>query len=298
MIVITLTECPPALRGDLTKWLQEINTGVYVGQVSARVRDEIWKRVKDCAKSGRATMVFSANTEQRLDFRVHNTIWEPINFDGLKLMLRPSPARVKKLSDLRMGFSNTAKMRKAKEMSRRTRASKPLPGRYVIVHVETTGLSPAEHEIIKIGAILVHDRQIEAKFHSAVKAKAKIPQPFAVLTGLSDEVLHEEGRELVEVLSEFLAFAGNLPVISHNADFDYGFLRAACEICSLPLFSNQCIDTLALARRLLDDLDDYNLTTILNHFGIEGSQTHLSAEGCLATKLVYEKLIEMRHPGD
>ena len=38
MIVITLTDCPPALRGDLTKWLQEINTGVYVGQVSARVR--------------------------------------------------------------------------------------------------------------------------------------------------------------------------------------------------------------------------------------------------------------------
>lgn len=40
MIVITLANCPPALRGDLTKWLQEISTGVYVGQVSARVRDE------------------------------------------------------------------------------------------------------------------------------------------------------------------------------------------------------------------------------------------------------------------
>ena len=34
MIVITLTDCPLGLRGDLTKWLQEINTGVYVGQVS------------------------------------------------------------------------------------------------------------------------------------------------------------------------------------------------------------------------------------------------------------------------
>lgn len=31
MVVIVLEKCPIALRGDLTKWLQEINAGVYVG---------------------------------------------------------------------------------------------------------------------------------------------------------------------------------------------------------------------------------------------------------------------------
>ena len=87
MIVITLTDCPLGLRGDLTKWLQEINTGVYVGQVSARVREQLWTRIIENAKNGRATMVFNAQNEQRLDFCVHNTIWEPIDFDGLKLML-------------------------------------------------------------------------------------------------------------------------------------------------------------------------------------------------------------------
>ena len=39
MVVVTLTDCPPKLRGDLTKWLMEINTGVYVGKVSARIRE-------------------------------------------------------------------------------------------------------------------------------------------------------------------------------------------------------------------------------------------------------------------
>lgn len=298
MIVITLTDCPPALRGDLTKWLQEINTGVYVGQVSARVRDEIWKRVKESAKSGRATMVFSINNEQRMDFRVHNTSWEPIDFDGLKLMLRPSPARVKRLSELRMGFSNAARMRKIKQMSRRKRGGKPLPERYIVVDVETTGLSAAEHEIIEIGAILVNDRQIEAKFHSLVKAMAKIPQSVATLTGLSDEILQREGRELAEVLTEFLMFAGDLPVISHNADFDYGFLRAACEICGLPLFSNPCIDTLALARRVVANMKNYKLATLLNHFGIEASGVHRSTDDCLSTKHLYEKLIEIRQSGN
>ena len=73
MVVITLTDCPPALRGDLTKWLFEINVGVYVGQVSARVRDELWKRIIDNVKVGRVTMVYQTNNEQRIGFRVHNS---------------------------------------------------------------------------------------------------------------------------------------------------------------------------------------------------------------------------------
>lgn len=45
MIVVTVTDCPPRLRGDLSKWLLEINTGVYVGQLNPRVREELWKRI-------------------------------------------------------------------------------------------------------------------------------------------------------------------------------------------------------------------------------------------------------------
>ncbi|MCL2137469.1 MAG: type I-E CRISPR-associated endoribonuclease Cas2e [Coriobacteriia bacterium] len=114
MIVITVSDCPIALRGDLTKWLFEINTGVYVGRVSARVRENIWDRVKDSIKQGRATMVYSAQNEQGMNFRVHNCEWEPIDFDGVKLMLRPSSARVKKLGALRLGFSNASRRRKWK----------------------------------------------------------------------------------------------------------------------------------------------------------------------------------------
>lgn len=56
MIVVTLTDCPPRLRGDLSKWLLEINTGVYVGQLNKRVREELWKRICDNLPRGRATM--------------------------------------------------------------------------------------------------------------------------------------------------------------------------------------------------------------------------------------------------
>lgn len=45
MIVITLSKVPMSLRGDLTKWCQEVQTGVYVGNFSARIRDLLWERI-------------------------------------------------------------------------------------------------------------------------------------------------------------------------------------------------------------------------------------------------------------
>jgi CRISPR-associated protein Cas2 len=107
-----------SLRGDLTKWLLEINAGVFVGQVNKRVREHLWERVIKFAKNGRATMVYSANNEQRLDFKTHGNVWKPIDFDGIKLMMRPNPSHLEKASGARLGFSNASKRRTAKRMSK------------------------------------------------------------------------------------------------------------------------------------------------------------------------------------
>jgi CRISPR-associated protein Cas2 len=294
MIVIILSNCPPALRGDLTKWLQEVNTGVYVGQVSARVRDELWKRVQGNVKSGRATMVFNTNNEQRMDFRVHNTSWEPIDFDGLKLMLRPSPARIQKLSEKRLGFSKAARARKGKQISRRKRKSSASFDSYVVVDLETTGVSFTEDEIIEIGAILVKDKQIEASYSALIKPNKKLPASIQSLTGISNEMLDVEGRVLSEVIPEFLTFVEDLPIVSHNVNFDYGFLRLACQNLNLPLLSNRSIDTLSLARRLLDDVRDFKLQTLVEYFNIETDTKHRSLADCISTHMVYEKLIEIQ----
>jgi CRISPR-associated protein Cas2 len=90
MIVIVVAACPVGLRGHLTRWLLEISAGVFVGKVSARVRDLLWTRTVDMAKSGRAIMVYSADNEQGLDFKVHKHDWIPINVEGVTLMLRPN----------------------------------------------------------------------------------------------------------------------------------------------------------------------------------------------------------------
>lgn len=68
----------------------EIAPGVFVGHLSARVRDQLWARVTDLAGNGRALMVHSVRGEQRLAFKVHNHDWMPTDFDGHILMMRPN----------------------------------------------------------------------------------------------------------------------------------------------------------------------------------------------------------------
>ncbi|MGC0141570.1 type I-E CRISPR-associated endoribonuclease Cas2e [Pseudactinotalea sp. Z1732] len=89
MTVVVLTAVPAGLRGVLTRWLLEIAPGVFVGHVSRRVREHLWDRIVDGVGRGRALMVFQQRSEQRLGFWVHGHDWEPIDFEGLSLMLRP-----------------------------------------------------------------------------------------------------------------------------------------------------------------------------------------------------------------
>lgn len=89
-MVLVLTAAPAGLRGDLTKWLFEISPGVFVGNPSRRIRDSLWEKTKEHVASGRAILVYSSNNEQRLKFDVHQHSWEPVDFEGLTLMRRPT----------------------------------------------------------------------------------------------------------------------------------------------------------------------------------------------------------------
>lgn len=245
MIVVVLEKCPLALRGDLTKWLQEISLGVYVGRVSARVRDELWSRIcKEC-KTGRATMVFSARNEQHLNYRVHNTAWEPIDFDGIKLMMRPSPSRMKALGTKRVGWSYAAMRSKTRRGS--VAAETDEPREYVVLDVETTGLDPDKDAIIEIAAIKVEQGVEAGRLHELIRYDKGIPKKVVELTGITDEMLAEKGIELERAVSGLLSFVGSRIVVAHNASFDTGFVQAACEECDLDDFDNECIDKIGRA---------------------------------------------------
>lgn len=294
MVVVSLTDCPPKVRGDMTKWLFEINTGVYVGKVSARVREELWERICKALSRGKATMVYNADNEQGLEFKVHNTTWVPVDFDGVKLMLRPAVCdksdSCNKFGKAEHGFSKAAEYAKL----RRIRSAKQRQaGGYVVVDVETDGLSFRENNIIEIAAVHVADRKIVRRFEALINTGKTLPQNIQKLTGITPEMLEEEGVELCEAIRQFADFIGGRALVFHNAEFDMGFLEAACRKCGAAEFKSPYKDTLVLAKRKLDEVENYKLNTLAQYFGAELRQKHRALNDCELTFFVYEKLNEM-----
>ena len=91
MIVMILESVPPSLRGELTRWLVEPHTGVFIGHVNAMVRDRLWKKCRDAKRAGGVIQAWSTNTEQRFQIRMAGTTKrDVVDFDGLKLIRVPS----------------------------------------------------------------------------------------------------------------------------------------------------------------------------------------------------------------
>lgn len=90
MVVIILERSNPRLRGELTRWLIEPHTGVYVGHVNAMVRDRLWERCcRECQEGG-VVQLWNTNNEQRFQMRMYGfTTRRIVDFEGLQLIEIP-----------------------------------------------------------------------------------------------------------------------------------------------------------------------------------------------------------------
>lgn len=90
MTVMILERVPASLRGELSRWLLEPKTGVFVGRIPASVRQRLWQRACQGAAGGACLLVYAADTEQgfRIDFwgRTSRAVED---FDGLQLIRIP-----------------------------------------------------------------------------------------------------------------------------------------------------------------------------------------------------------------
>jgi len=90
MVVLILERVTPSLRGELTRWLIQPKTGVFVGRIPARVRDLLWERVGRSLRKGAATMIHSDDTEQGFSVRVLGDPSKVVtDFEGLFLPRTP-----------------------------------------------------------------------------------------------------------------------------------------------------------------------------------------------------------------
>lgn len=90
MIVIVVERATPGLRGQLTRWMLEVHAGVFVGTLTARVRDKLWALVRARNKKGGSVLVYRAQNEQGFLVETHgDTDRSILDIEGLQLVRRP-----------------------------------------------------------------------------------------------------------------------------------------------------------------------------------------------------------------
>lgn len=162
-----------------------------------------------------------------------------------------------------------------------------LPERFVVLDLETTGLDPTRHEIIEIGAIRVNrDSNSHDTYQSLIKPSKKVPKKITELTGINQAMLDADGVPLETALREFLVFAGDLHLVSFNAEFDMAFLRNASAKHSISI-NNSISCALKMARRAWPGRRSYRLADLAKDGNLSSDGTHRALGDCQRALIVY-----------
>ena len=177
------------------------------------------------------------------------------------------------------------------------------PDDYCVVDIETTGLSAKWDSIIEIGAIRYSGEKEISRFQTLVQPPILIYEDddnegkyvtdfIEELTGITNEMLETAPctKDAVTAFSEFL---GSSIILGYNVNFDVNFLYDAyVKYLDQPL-SNDFVDIMRMAKRLLPDLPHHRLKDILAYFELVNNKEHRTLTDCEATQNCYIKLHEM-----
>lgn len=163
---------------------------------------------------------------------------------------------------------------------------------FCVVDLETTG-GAADDRITEIGAVRVCGGEVTGEFQTLVNPAVGIPALISVLTGITDSMVASAPR-LNEALPAFLEFARGCVWVAHNARFDVGFLRRACQQLGYAWPSPDVVDTVGLARGVLlrDEVPNVKLSTLARHFRAPEEPNHRALTDARATVHVLHALLE------
>ncbi len=168
---------------------------------------------------------------------------------------------------------------------------------FVILDLETSGAALSTGAgITEIGAVKVRGGEIIGEFQTFVNPQHGLSDFITSLTGITDDML-ADAPKIKSVLPDFFEFLGShkeTVLVAHNAPFDLGFLKAAATKHKYPWPQYPVIDTVRIARSVLDrdEVPNCKLSTLATFFGATTSPTHRALDDARATVDVLHGIFE------
>ena len=164
-------------------------------------------------------------------------------------------------------------------------------GEYVAFDLETTGLSSLHDTIIEIGAAIMKGNEVLSTFQTFVAPHRPLQPKIVDLTGINDQMLAGQ-PDISEAMPKFLEYVGSRPLCAHNADFDIGFVTAACEKLGLP-FHPTYVDTLILAQNLMPELGKYKLNIVADALSLPDFNHHRASDDAITCGYLLMRFFKM-----
>jgi len=159
---------------------------------------------------------------------------------------------------------------------------------FVVVDIETTGISPTACMITEIGALKIVNDEVVDRFSELINPQARVSEEITRITGLTNAMLDNQPT-IEEIMPKFMAFNEGLPLLGHNVLFDYSFLKYHSQKLGFE-FERKGMDTLKLAAYYLPDLKSKSLAALIDYFDINREMAHRAFHDAKATYEVYRFL--------
>lgn len=157
-----------------------------------------------------------------------------------------------------------------------------IPNNCVVIDIETTGFSPEYDEIIEVAALRIENSIPTESFASLIRPKRRIPDAVVAKTGITDEMV-SDAPSIEDVLPGYIDFIGSAVLVGHNVGFDINFLYDNAQRVGLGPVSNDHVNTMRLATRLLPDLKERKLDALAEALGVTATNRHRALGDCQTT---------------
>lgn len=160
-----------------------------------------------------------------------------------------------------------------------------------ITDTETTGFKPPGARVIELATVSLRRGEVVDRFETFIDPGVFVPSRITEITGITTPMLRGAPKPPV-ALKRWLDYMGGTGhFVAHNANFDWNFLKAECDMAGLAWPFGRSFCTVQLARHCLPRLRSHKLEELIAHYGIRVSDRHRALADVEATATVFLNLL-------